>query len=69
MNSKDKTFQQLKLNIYNKGWLTNSTKFVVRNPITGILNMHKKNNSKTKIRQQTNFDKFFDLLEPKANSF
>jgi len=69
MNSKDKTFQQLKLNIYNKGWLTNSTKFVVRNPITGLLNMHKKNNSKTKIRQQTNFDKFFDLLEPKVNSF
>jgi hypothetical protein len=69
MNFKDKTFQQLKLNIYSKGWLTNSTKFVVRNPITGILNMHKKNNSKTKIRQQTNFDKFFDLLEPKANSF
>jgi hypothetical protein len=62
MNFKDKTFQQLKLNIYSKGWLTNSTKFVVRNPITGILNMHKKNNSKTKIRQQTNFDKFFDLL-------
>jgi hypothetical protein len=69
MNFKDKTFQQLKLNIYSKGWLTNSTKFVVRNPITGLLNMHKKNNSKTKIRQQTNFDKFFDLLEPKANSF
>lgn len=61
MNFKDKGFEELKLklNYSNKGWLVNSTKFVVRNPITSFLNLHKKNLSKNKLKKQVIKDNIF----------
>jgi len=55
-------------NISNKGWLTNATKFVIRNPITCFLNIYKNSPSKARIkmRHQTNFDHILDLVDNKS---